>query len=609
MKRSLYTFGAVKQSVRLSTQKTSAVSGWGNPVRGCLFIERDILPKLFFLFFGGFAQDALTQHCRRQLLTHFAARNASRRQKTKRTALAALAAINRQPLTGLHDCRKSPTKYNRLPGGRWIDFISPFDRPRPRSRPRPRFRASLGRCTIPRTILLCLSLALTTALADDKVTYQDQVLPLIEANCSKCHNADKKKADLDLTSYQSALQGSGSGSVVVSGNPDASKLWKALTHAEEPNMPPNRPRLPEKELQIFKQWIAGGLLESANGKAVPVSEGGSDLALKPGAAVRPEGPPPMPKDLRITKINWGIRGTALTGLAVSPWAPLLAVQGHEQVLLFNAETLACVGVLPFPEGEPVHLAFSRNGKILLAAGGRGAASGRVAAWDVVTGKRLATLGQEYDTMLAADIRNDQTQVAFGGPTRLVKILNTSTGDLQHKLKKHTDWVTAVTFSPNGHMLASADRNGGVIVWDPESGQELFTLAGHKASVTALSWRDDSKLLASSSEDGSVKLWEMQEGKQVKSWNAHAPGVLSVSYSHEGRLVSCGRDGQVVVWEASGNRLRKMDYAGELPLRVVFTDDGKRVVTTDFKGEVAVWNVADGKRAGGLEPRGVSFAGR
>src|SRR6266404_2787702 len=76
-------------------------------------------------------------------------------------------------------------------------------------------------------VLLSLSFALTTALAQDKVTYQDHVLPLIEANCAKCHNADKKKADLDLTSYQAALQGSGSGPVLVSGNPDASKLWKA----------------------------------------------------------------------------------------------------------------------------------------------------------------------------------------------------------------------------------------------------------------------------------------------------------------------------------------------------------------------------------------------
>src|SRR5438477_12622679 len=87
-------------------------------------------------------------------------------------------------------------------------------------------------------ISLMVSLLLVFDHAQEKVSYQEHILPLVEANCSKCHNADKKKADLELTSYQGALKGSGSGPVVVSGNLDGSKLWKALNHAEEPFMPP-----------------------------------------------------------------------------------------------------------------------------------------------------------------------------------------------------------------------------------------------------------------------------------------------------------------------------------------------------------------------------------
>ena len=115
----------------------------------------------------------------------------------------------------------------------------------------------------------------------------------------------------------------------------------------------------------------------------------------------------------------------------------------------------------------------------------------------------------------------------------MKIFATKTGQLQHKIKKHTDWVTAVAFSPNGQMLATADRNGGISIWDPDNAQELFTLGGHKSAVTTLSWRADSKLLASASEDGSIKLWELKEGKQAKNWNAHSGGALStppVSFS-------------------------------------------------------------------------------
>jgi hypothetical protein len=437
------------------------------------------------------------------------------------------------------------------------------------------------------------------SFADEKVTYQDHILPLIEANCSKCHNADKKKADLELTSYQGALKGSGSGAVLVSGNLDGSKLWKAITHAEEPTMPPNRPKLSDKELEVFKKWILGGLLETASGKAIAAAAPKVDLTLKADTVGKPDGPPPMPKNLPLEPVVHTARMSAITGLAASPWAPLVAVAGQKQVLLFQGDTLAPLGILPFAEGQPVEVKFSRNGQVLLAGGGRGAQSGRVVLWDVVTGKRILTLGDDYDTVLAADIRPDQAQVALGGPSRLVKVWSTKTGQLQHKLKKHTEWVTAVAFSPNGQMLATADRNGGISVWDPESAQELFTLAGHKAAVTALSWRGDSKLLASSSEDGTVKLWEMQEGREMKSWAAHASGALCVNFAHDGQLVTCGRDLAVTLWNANGGKVRSFEFSGDLPIRAVFSHDDKRVFATDFAGRVAVWTAADGKRAGEL----------
>src|SRR4051812_17673217 len=96
------------------------------------------------------------------------------------------------------------------------------------------------------SVACSFALANSAAHSQEKITYQDHVLPLIENNCGKCHNPDKKKADLDLTSYSGVIKGSGSGPVVVAGNPDSSKLWKAITQVEEPTMPPNKPKLPDK---------------------------------------------------------------------------------------------------------------------------------------------------------------------------------------------------------------------------------------------------------------------------------------------------------------------------------------------------------------------------
>src|SRR5260370_3225641 len=69
-------------------------------------------------------------------------------------------------------------------------------------------------------------------------------------------------------------------------------------------------------------------------------------------------------------------GNAVTALASSPWAPLMAVAGQRQVLLYHSDTLELLGVLPFPEGVPYVLKFSRNGSPLLAGGRPGAQARR-----------------------------------------------------------------------------------------------------------------------------------------------------------------------------------------------------------------------------------------
>jgi hypothetical protein len=453
------------------------------------------------------------------------------------------------------------------------------------------------------TSLIAIALLMVArAMAQEKVTFQDHILPLVEANCAKCHNSDKKKGDLDLTSYSSALAGGASGKVLVAGDADASKLWRVINHLDDPNMPPNRGKLADKELAVFKKWIAGGLLETLNSKAI-AGKPTVDLSIGASAIGKPEGPPPMPGDMLMQPVIALKRSTAVTGLAASPWAPVFAVAGQKQVVLYNSDTLELLGVLPFKDEQeayqPDDVKFSRNGKLVVVGGGHAAKAGRVMVFDVTTGERIITVGagQEFDSALGADISPDQSKIAFGGPSRVLKIFSTKDGSLLFKMKKHTDWITTVAFSPNGQWLASADRNGGLVIWDADNGLEIHTLSGHKAAVTALSWRPDSKLLASSSEDGTAKTWEMNDGKQVKSWNAHKDGTLSIDYTHDGRLVTCGRDNQVIAWSADGAKLKSFELTSELPVRATFSHDGGRVIATDWTGRLTVWETKSGHRIG------------
>ena len=50
-------------------------------------------------------------------------------------------------------------------------------------------------------------LSVSPLFAADKINYQDHVLPIFRDSCLNCHNPDKKKAGLDLSTWQTALAG------------------------------------------------------------------------------------------------------------------------------------------------------------------------------------------------------------------------------------------------------------------------------------------------------------------------------------------------------------------------------------------------------------------
>jgi len=442
---------------------------------------------------------------------------------------------------------------------------------------------------------------------EKKVTYDEHVAPILREKCFGCHNPDKERGGLTLTSYGKVMEGGGSGAVIEPGDPDSSTLFLLASHKKEPHMPPKSDRLPQENLEIIRAWIAGGALENAGSKPKPKAK--AEIALSAAPTKRPDGPPPLPESLAVETVTRTVRPNAITALASSPWAPLIAVGGQKQVVLYHAETFELLGILPFPEGVPHILRFSRSGELLLAGGGHGAKSGRVVVWKVKNGERAIEVGDELDSVLSADLSADQSLVALGGPSKVVRILSTADGSVLHEIKKHTDWIYAVEFSPDGVLLATADRSGGMFVWEAATGREFLTLRGHESAINDVTWRLDSNVLASASEDTTVQLWEMENGTAIRRWGAHVGGVESVEFGMDGRLVSAGRDRVVKIWDQSGSMLKQLEPFDDVALRAVFATDGARVVAGDWRGEVRVWTIADGKRLGSLTSNPPTIAER
>jgi hypothetical protein len=452
--------------------------------------------------------------------------------------------------------------------------------------------------------------------ADDRVradgknpTFVDDVTPIVKLHCAKCHGADMQKGGLSLATYIEMQKGGGSGAVVVPGNPEKSRLFLLTDHRAEPKMPSASQKIPAEQIALLKLWIEQGAKENAGSKVNIPAMPKTDIGLKSVVKGRPEGAPPMPAigKLKLDPVVVARRPGAVLALATSPWAPLAAVGGQKQVILYNTDTGALLGFIPFEQGQINSIKFSRNAKFVLVAGGKGGQSGSAVLFNVETGAKVLEVGKsETDAILAADISADQTQIAVGGPSKIIRIYNTLDGSVLREVKKHTDWVTAVEYSPDGVLLATGDRNGGLFVWESFTGREYFSLRGHTAMITDVSWRDDSNVLASSSEDTTVKLWEMENGGQIKSWGAHAGGAASVKFTHDGKLASTGRDKVTKVWDQNGAAQKSFEAFPDLGLRVAVTHENAKVVAGDWSGVVKTWAVADAKLLATLDanPKGV-----
>lgn len=116
-------------------------------------------------------------------------------------------------------------------------------------------------------------------------------------------------------------------------------------------------------------------------------------------------------------------------------------------------------------------------------------------------------------------------------------------------------LTALSFIPDGSMIAAGDSTGKIFVYGL-SGRSLELVtnrwsSAHTAKITCIAWNKAGTHAVSGSLDTNIFAWSLNDpGARVKAGNAHKEGVNGIAWIGE-RAVSCGADGTVKMWEISG----------------------------------------------------------
>ena len=94
----------------------------------------------------------------------------------------------------------------------------------------------------------------------DKMTrglelFRREIAPLLQEHCLACHGGAKTKGDFDLATREGLLRGGTDGLAVQPFRAPESRLLKLVRHGEEPEMPKNKPKLPDEVAALLAAWI------------------------------------------------------------------------------------------------------------------------------------------------------------------------------------------------------------------------------------------------------------------------------------------------------------------------------------------------------------------
>ncbi|MEO8428158.1 MAG: WD40 repeat domain-containing protein, partial [Verrucomicrobiota bacterium] len=283
-------------------------------------------------------------------------------------------------------------------------------------------------------------------------------------------------------------------------------------------------------------------------------------------------------------------GTASSSarVAFSPQEPLLAfstvTQEGSTVRLWNAATRSPVARLPL-DASCIALTFSEDGRRLATFTTRPSAT--ITLWRIPDGQKLGTFPMYDLASVTGQTRfstsPDLRLAAYAMRDGRIRIIDLNTGRERWTTQATKEFTIALTFSPDGRILASSEgyAGGTIKLWEVATGRQIGRLEGHQGWVASLLFWPEGRKLASASADQTIRLWDLSDPAQARPLGflrGHNAEVWSLALlPDQVTLVSGGKDGSVRLWDTAKPQRNQsaLTLATNL-LHWHFAPDGKSV---------------------------------
>lgn len=213
----------------------------------------------------------------------------------------------------------------------------------------------------------------------------------------------------------------------------------------------------------------------------------------------------------------------------------------------------------------------------------------------IVGALYQLLLQPASSGLLAGHENWVTAVSFSPDGRFLvtasgdgtaKLWQTN-GRLVATLTGHTDWVNTAVFHSNGQQILTAGEDGTAQLWDLE-GNDLGIFAGSGAPLQTAVFNSDGSAILTADTEGAARLWDAQ-GNLVAIL-PHETAVTAAAFSPDnGQLVTASSDGLVLLWDSQGNPLATLTGHQEQVNDIAFRTDSDTFATVSNDNTLRLWS--------------------
>ncbi len=365
--------------------------------------------------------------------------------------------------------------------------------------------------------------------------------------------------------------------VLTWGDDSLAQIWneKNGERIAEPMQHSNRVRFAEvgsvDEVEVFLTTLSHG--KSPNASTVP---GAAQLWR-----IHQKTPP--------NDRSKGLEPTGYDGIAISSDGRWLAIgKTTQEILVLETQTgLPVCGPLRV-DGGAWGLSFSKDLSKLISTTSRG----QVSIWSVPDGQLLQEPEHIHSTIQPMELANDGKRFSTGSVDGFLRIWSILTGKILVEMK-HGSEINSIGFSPDSRWIASAGEDHLVHIWDSQTGKRLTSLVGHRNEVMRVRFTPDGQHIVTASLDRTARIWDVGTGKVIHQL-PHNGEVIDVDVSANGQwIATASRDRTAMIWNATTGKPHVRSLFHEQGVRnVVFSPDGERLLTRDFRG-LRLWDVSLG----------------